>query len=212
MSGRPRAAAPEASRSRTARSGSRAAAQAEASEKSRYSRDSYREASKSRAEKRERKRLWIFLGAFVAVLVAVAVALSWNLWWRYDDAADIQGTWAQSGTDNEVVITDSSIYLTSTLFYSYSLDTDSKHITFTFEGKEGSGVYSFSDDRNTLTIAEVDVEASSDESPNIYTTLTRVQDSSSSSSSSDSSTDAASSNTGDASDSSSSSDSSNSAS
>ncbi len=140
------------------------------------------------------------------------MALSWNLWWRYDDAADIQGTWAQSGTDNKVVITDSSIYLTSTLFYNYSLDTESKHITFNFEDKEGSGVYSFSDDRNTLTIAEVDVEASSDESPNIYTTLTRVQDSSSDSSSSDpgtdadsSSTDADSSSASDASDSSSSS-------
>lgn len=152
---------------------------------------------KNRAEKRERKRLWMLFVAFVAVLAAAALALSWNFWWRYDDAADIQGTWTQEGTGNTVTITDSSIYLTSTLFYNYSLDADNKHIAFTFEDKQGSGVYSFSDDRNTLTIAEVDVEASSNESPNVYTTLTRVQDGSSDSGSGDSSASDASSSSSD---------------
>ena len=193
-----RKSAPASTGQRTSsRTGGRASDRASSGEKSRYSRDSYREVGKNRAEKRERKRLWIFLVAFVAVLAAAALVLSWNFWWRYDDAADIQGTWTQEGTGNTVTITDSSIYLTSTLFYNYSLDTDNKHITFTFEDKQGSGVYSFSDDRNTLTIAEVDVEASGDESPNVYTTLTRVQDGSSDSGSGNSSASDASSSSSD---------------
>lgn len=121
----------------------------------------------------DNKIIFVGTAVFVAIILVVSLVMSWNLWWRYDDAADIQGTWTVEGSSNKVKITDSALYLTDTLFYDYTLDTENKRITFTFEDKKGEGAYSFSDDRNTLTIAEENTSTSDDTNPSIYTTLVR---------------------------------------
>lgn len=134
--------------------------------------------SKRRSDVKAHDNKVIFIGAsiFVGIILVVSLVMSWNMWWRYDDAADIQGTWTVQGSNNTVKITDSALYLTDTLFYDYTLDTENKRITFTFEDKKGEGVYSFSDDRNTLTIAEENTSTSDDTDPSIYTTLVRSSD------------------------------------
>lgn len=143
-----------------------------------YSRDEsaarLKEKRRTDAKAKDRKRIWIGSGVFVAIIIVVTLVMSWNLWWRYDDAADIQGTWTVQGSKEKVKITDSAIYLTDTLFYNYSLDTNEKRITFSFEDKQGDGVYSFSNNRNTLTIAEENADlATNEEDPSIFTTLER---------------------------------------
>lgn len=142
-----------------------------------YSRESAadRLKAKRRSDVKAHDNKIIFIGAavFVGIILVVSLVMSWNLWWRYDDAADIQGTWTVEGSSNKVKITDSALYLTDTLFYDYTLDTENKRITFTFEDKKGEGAYSFSDDRNTLTIAEENTSTSDNTDPSIYTTLVR---------------------------------------
>ena len=97
-----------------------------------------------------------------AVLVALAVAtslLAWNQWLRYDDAADIQGTWRVEGSTATFTITDSQIQLTEEVSYPYTLDTFAKTISFSFGNYEGGGSYVFSPERDVLTITETAPDA-----------------------------------------------------
>ena len=97
-----------------------------------------------------------------AVLVALAVAtslLAWNQWLRYDDAADIQGTWRVEGSTATFIITDSQIQLTEEVSYPYTLDTFAKTISFSFGNYEGGGSYVFSPERDVLTITETAPDA-----------------------------------------------------
>lgn len=97
-----------------------------------------------------------------AVLVALAVAtslLAWNQWLRYDDAADIQGTWRVEGSTATFTITDSQIQLTDEVSYPYTLDTFAKTISFSFGNYEGGGSYVFSPERDVLTITETAPDA-----------------------------------------------------
>ena len=97
-----------------------------------------------------------------AVLVALAVAtslLAWNQWFRYDDAADIQGTWRVEGSTATFTITDSQIQLTEEVSYPYTLDAFAKTISFSFGNYEGGGSYVFSPERDVLTITETAPDA-----------------------------------------------------
>lgn len=93
----------------------------------------------------------------VGVVAVVAVALGaffvWNAFFRYDDAADIQGEWRTQDNTMTVVIDGSNIRMPD-LEYSYEIDTGAKRLTFHFSDLTGSGTYSFSSDRSTLTIVE----------------------------------------------------------
>ena len=80
--------------------------------------------------------------------------LSWNQWLRYDDAADIQGTWVIDGSSATITVTDSEIKMSDDVSYSYSLDTLNKTISFSFGKYTGSGSYAFSPERDTLVITE----------------------------------------------------------
>lgn len=88
-----------------------------------------------------------------------AAALAWNHWLRYDDAADIQGSWKIDGSEQVITITSDQIALTSEVSYSYTLDTFAKTIDFTFEQYGGSGSYAFSPERTTLVITETQAES-----------------------------------------------------
>ena len=103
-----------------------------------------------------------FLIGSLAVVLVLAIGtglLAWNQWFRYDDTADIQGTWVIDGTDQGITITGTDIVMTSEVSYPYSLDTFQKTITFSFKQYNGSGSYAFSPERTTLVITETDADS-----------------------------------------------------
>ena len=103
-----------------------------------------------------------FLIGSLAVVLVLAIGtglLAWNQWFRYDDTADIQGTWVIDGTDQSITITDADIVMTPEVSYPYSLDTFQKTITFSFKQYNGSGSYAFSPERTTLVITETDADS-----------------------------------------------------
>ncbi len=108
-----------------------------------------------KAGKRRGSRKLLIIVAVVLVALAVATSvLAWNQWFRYDDAADIQGTWRVEGSTATFTVTSSDIQLTSDVSYPYTLDTFAKTISFSFGNYEGGGSYVFSPERDVLTITE----------------------------------------------------------
>lgn len=109
--------------------------------------------------------------AFVAIIAGAGFV--WQTFFRYDDAADIQGEWITDDGSMTVVIDDGSINMPNNLPYAYALDTWNKTISFDFQGLSGSGTYTFSADRQHLVITEQDGETS------VATKLSRLSDDSS---------------------------------
>lgn len=97
----------------------------------------------------------IVIVAVIAVLAVVGVLL-WNAFSRYDDAADMQGTWYIEGTAVPVTITADKIELTDDVAYSYTIDEKNKSITFTFGQMSGQGTYYFTSNRDHLVIEDTD--------------------------------------------------------
>lgn len=109
---------------------------------------------RARRRRHRRKALAIIL-VIVAILALVGGLFAWQRWFRYDDAADIQGTWQLNANKKQsVVIDDTHIDLIKGLAYTYSLDTTDKTISFTFNGETGTGTYHFDADRDVLVIRE----------------------------------------------------------
>lgn len=116
--------------------------------------------SASGKKKRRLSRRFVIIACSIVVVLAVATGLlSWNQWFRYDDSADIQGTWVVDGSDVAITVTDSQIQMNSDVAYSYSLDTFNKTISFSFGKYSGSGSYAFSPDRTTLVLTEENPDA-----------------------------------------------------
>lgn len=138
--------------------------------KTRTSRKRAKLSSESSAKPKRFKPLFIVLGILAGILFVVTLVLAWNTWLRFDDSADIQGSWYVEGTNQSITITDSQIVLTDSVAYNYTLDTFNKTITFTFSNLQGSGSYAFSPERDTLVITEDD---SSAEGGSVPTTLVR---------------------------------------
>lgn len=91
----------------------------------------------------------------IAALALVIVALFvWNRWFRYDDAADIQGEWKVASKQSTMVIDGKNLKITSEVSYAYTLDTWAKTISYSFGSITGQGAYRFSEDRQTLVIEE----------------------------------------------------------
>lgn len=121
----------------------------------------HKKASKRKPTKRKGLSRRFLIGSLAVVLVlAIGTGLlAWNQWFRYDDTADIQGTWVIDGTDQSITITDADIVMTPEVSYPYSLDTFQKTITFSFKQYNGSGSYAFSPERTTLVITETDADS-----------------------------------------------------
>lgn len=100
------------------------------------------------------------IGSLVVILLLVIGTglLAWNQWFRYDDAADIQGTWVIDGSSQSITINETDIVMTSDVSYPYTLDTFQKTISFSFKQYSGSGSYAFSPERTTLVITETDAD------------------------------------------------------
>ena len=115
---------------------------------------------KSSSAKRKGLSHRFLIGSLVViVLLAIGTGLlAWNQWLRYDDNADIQGTWVIDGTSQTITITDTDIVMTADVSYPYTLDTFQKTISFSFKQYNGSGSYAFSSERTTLVITETDAD------------------------------------------------------
>lgn len=128
-----------------------------ASSKRDPNRSSRRAARKSSEEKRPvNKAKIVFRVALVvlALFVAAAALLSWNRWLRFDDVADLQGSWTVADGANAITIDEGSIHLTDAEAYGYEIDTGSKTLTFAFSDLSGSARYRFSADRNQVAIQD----------------------------------------------------------
>ena len=115
---------------------------------------SSRTRAKNAPQPKKRRWLRVVVTVLIAAVVIVVAAFSWDRWFRFDDAADIQGSWQASGQAALVEIDDELMHLTDEVAYRYVLDTGAKTIEFSFGKLTGSGTYRFSDDRQTLTIVE----------------------------------------------------------
>ncbi len=122
---------------------------------SEYSRD-------NEAYRGKRKRSTAYIVS-VVVIIVVAVLLVVSIggfsifrWLYGNDKTDIQGTWYVAGSDVPVVITENTIQLNDNVSYGYTIDAESKTITFNFNTLEGSGRYRFSVDRQQLAIMDGD--------------------------------------------------------
>lgn len=105
------------------------------------------------------RRFLIVSMAIIFVLIVGTGLLAWNQWFRFDDAADIQGSWTIDGTEQTITFTPTDINMTAEVSYPYELDTFQKTISFSFEQYSGSGSYAFSPDRNELYITETDADS-----------------------------------------------------
>lgn len=105
-----------------------------------------------------RKFLTVSLVIITTLVIGIGL-MAWNQWFRYDDTADIQGTWTIDGSSETITITDSEMIMTDDVSYTYSLDTFEKTITFSFEQYSGEGSYAFSFDRTTFVITETDADS-----------------------------------------------------
>ncbi len=126
---------------------------------------------KDSTKQRRFKPLFVVLAILAAILLVATSVLAWNQWLRFDDKADIQGTWYVDGTDSSITITDTQIVLTDSVAYDYTLDTFNKTITFSFSNLQGRGTYAFSPERDALIITEQD---SSAENGSVPTKLVRT--------------------------------------
>lgn len=116
---------------------------------------------KSKPSKRAVISRRFLVGSLVAILLlAIGTGLlAWNQWFRFDDMADIQGTWTIDGTTQTITITDTDIVMTADVSYPYTLDTFQKTISFSFKQYSGSGSYAFSPERTELYITETDADS-----------------------------------------------------
>lgn len=102
-------------------------------------------------------RIVVIVAAIVVVLACVTgLAFAWNRWYRFDDHADLQGTWYVVGTTVPVEIDATSIKLTDDVTYQYEINTREKTLSYTFGPMSGQGRYWFSDDRLNLVITDGD--------------------------------------------------------
>lgn len=113
----------------------------------------------------KRIALSIFL-IIVVVVLALAGFVSWNRWLRFNDVDRIQATWhtnlsaslAESlsvGTnDIDVVIDGVHITYDKDAQFTYTIDTFAKTLSYSFGSAQGSAAYWFSEDGNTLIIAD----------------------------------------------------------
>ena len=95
--------------------------------------------------------------AAVMVVAVIAVALfAFNRWGRYDDHADLQGTWYVMGTEVPITIDAETIHFNEEVSYNYEINPREKTISYTFGPMAGQGRYWFSDDRKHLVITDGD--------------------------------------------------------
>lgn len=145
--------------------GERTAASAEmdteASEHSRRTRTSARASghTKKQGQGGQGKSKALITIKILAVLllllfVASCTLFVWHHWFRFDDAADFQGTWYAQNSETALSFTDNTLELSEDVTYEYTLDANAKTLHYTFGQMEGQGRYYLSADRQSLVITD----------------------------------------------------------
>lgn len=95
------------------------------------------------------------LVALVLAFILLAVGLfAWNRWYRFNDAADIIGTWRDVNSGSVMEVSETHLKLAKDAVYAYELDTFNKQITYTFSDAKGFSSYRFSEDRQQLVLED----------------------------------------------------------
>lgn len=109
----------------------------------------------SRLLKKRSHRIAAVVATIVLIAaIVIACLFAWNRWYRFNDHADLQGTWYAVGTAVPIQIDDASIKLTDDVAYQYEIDAHDKTIRYTFGPMQGQGRYWLSDDRQCLVITD----------------------------------------------------------
>lgn len=98
----------------------------------------------------------LIIGAVIALALIFVMSvgyLIWNTWFRFDDGADIQGSWV-STSGEPVTISADEIAFSSDIAFHYSLNAQDKTIAYDFGEGQGKAWYHFTSNRNMLVIDE----------------------------------------------------------
>ncbi len=98
-----------------------------------------------------RKRIYAALAACLCACVCALVLVACGS----SDKADLVGEWKIDGTEVTVVFSDTKFKLVGNTF-DYTLDDGKKTITYSSGGAKGSAEYSFSNNKQQLTLKESD--------------------------------------------------------
>ena len=94
-------------------------------------------------------------GVLLLVLVVVVALFAWNRWFRYDDAADLQGVWTdESGA--QLALDGQRMLVGDSVVYDYTVDAATKTIAYEFNDSKGYSAYRFSGDRTVLALRDVE--------------------------------------------------------
>ena len=96
----------------------------------------------------------VVLACVFAFLVLAAALFVWNRWYRFDDIADIQGTWRDVNSGATMEVNATHIKIAEDAAYEYTIDTTAKTIRYSFGGSEGFSSYRFSEDRQKLVLED----------------------------------------------------------
>lgn len=96
----------------------------------------------------------VALAILFAFLVLAACLFAWNRWYRFDDLADIQGSWRDASTGKMLEINDSYLKIDGDVVYEYTLDTFGKTITYKLNDDQGQSSYRFSENRRLLVLED----------------------------------------------------------
>ena len=92
--------------------------------------------------------------AVLAVLLVVGGLFVWNRWFRFDDAADLQGVWVDEA-GAQLALDGTRMLVGDSVAYDYTVDAATKTISYEFNGAVGYSAYRFSGDRSTLALRDV---------------------------------------------------------
>lgn len=96
----------------------------------------------------------LLLVCIFAFLLLAAGLFVWNRWYRFDDAADIQGTWRDVNTGTMLELDSSHLKIAGDVVYTYTLDTFAKTISYSLGNDNGFSSYRFSENRQELVLED----------------------------------------------------------
>lgn len=104
--------------------------------------------------RKRRRIIYGIIAGIIGVIVLLCALDIWNVWFRFDDAADFTGTFQDGNTNHAIVINTTQVKLTDSVAYSYTLDTKNKTVHFSIGNYTGTSSYRFSSDRKTLVLSD----------------------------------------------------------
>lgn len=92
--------------------------------------------------------------SILVVLMLLAAGGMWDRWLRFNDAADLQGSWTQRGGSAQIDITAEVMKLEPEVSYAYVADQGAKTLTVSFGNQTGKARYRFSPDHSKVAVID----------------------------------------------------------